>query len=256
MSDLIDDVHGSSAIEVLLVTTKAHHTRDALKPYSKRITRDTLIIFIQNGMGIVDSIRDILSSKRIVVGTTTNAVYRSHPNEAHWVHKGETILAPEASTTISPHESDIISALGQLVPYSTLERRLYRKLALNACINPVTAIFNVSNSIVADASSPAYALSSQLAKEIQQIYTLLRPDVDVSRLAEDVLQLALDTGGNTSSMLADVRAGRETEIDYINGYIVEMGHNAGIEVIPENEMVVKKVRELTGYEFSHRNRVL
>ena len=246
MSDLINDVHGSAPIEVLLVTTKAHHTRDALKPYSKRITRDTLMIFMQNGMGIVDSIRDILTSKRIVIGTTTSGVYRSHPNEAHWVYKGETLFAPEVSTTISPQENNIISTLGQLVPFSALENRLYRKLALNACINPVTAIFNVPNAVVADASSPANALSKQLAKEIQQIYTLLRPDVDVSRLAEDVVQLAHDTGGNTSSMLADVRAGRETEIDYINGYIVEMGHNAGIEVIPENEMVVKKVRELTG----------
>lgn len=245
MSDLIHDVDGSTPIDVLLVTTKAHHTRDALKPYSKRITRDTLMIFIQNGMGIVESILDILPSKRIVIGTTTNAVYRSHPNEAHWVHKGETFLAPEVSTRISPQECSIILTLGKLVPYSTLESRLYRKLALNACINPVTAIFDVSNAAVADASSPAHALSKQLAKEIQQIYALLRPDIDVSRLEEDVVQLAHDTGRNTSSMLADVRAGRETEIDYINGYIVEMGHNAGIEVVAENEMVIKKVRELT-----------
>jgi 2-dehydropantoate 2-reductase len=57
------------------------------------------------------------------------------------------------------------------------------------------------------------------------------------------MKLAKDTGGNTSSMLADVLAGRETEIDFINGQIVKMGEAMGFGV-PQNEYVVQRIKEL------------
>src|SRR5271170_8160860 len=56
ISDLVNDITGTTPIEVLLVTTKAHHAKLALLPYYERIVKDTLLIFIQNGMGIVDSV--------------------------------------------------------------------------------------------------------------------------------------------------------------------------------------------------------
>jgi 2-dehydropantoate 2-reductase len=47
-------------------------------------------------------------------------------------------------------------------------------------------------------------------------------------------------------MLADVRANRDTEIDFINGYIIKMGHKAGVEVI-ENEAVVRRIKGFAYY---------
>src|SRR5579871_6763006 len=63
---LVNDAAGTAPIEVLLVTTKAHQTKAALDPHLYRMTKDTLTIFLQNGMGIVDSVRDKLPSQRIV----------------------------------------------------------------------------------------------------------------------------------------------------------------------------------------------
>jgi 2-dehydropantoate 2-reductase len=58
------------------------------------------------------------------------------------------------------------------------------------------------------------------------------------------MRLAKDTGRNTSSMLADVLAGRETEIDFINGQIVKMGKGVGIDV-PQNEYIVQRINGLS-----------
>jgi 2-dehydropantoate 2-reductase len=244
LSDLINDVDGTKLIQVLLVTTKAHHTRNAIEPYSRRLTAETLMIFLQNGMGIVDSIRDILPSRRIIIGTTTHACYRIQKNQVQWVFKGETYFSPTPNVSLSQGEYSLLSALGHVVSYSALEERLYRKLALNACINPVTAIYNVLNGSIADTNSPVHSLSIRLAKEIQQVYGVLRPGMDMSRLVEEIIQLANNTAGNTSSMLADVRAGKETEIDFINGYIAKKGRDAGVNV-HENEGVIRSVKELT-----------
>jgi len=133
--------------------------------------------------------------------------------------------------------------MGKIVSYDVLEDRMYRKLAGNACINPVTAIFNCRNGIVAEKGSEAHSLALRLIKEVRDVYAKVRPQMDVSRMEEQVMQLASDTGGNISSMLADVRAGRDTEIDFINGYIVKMGRRAGMDV-QENENIIKKVKEM------------
>ena len=77
-----------------------------------------------------------------------------------------------------------------------------------------------------------------------EFHATCRPELDVSRLSEEVMRLAKDSGSNTSSMLADVLAGRETEIDFINGQIVRMGKNMGVDV-HENELVVQRIKELS-----------
>jgi len=240
--DLVNDANGTNPIECLIITTKAHQTRAALKPYITRLSATTLVTFIQNGMGVVDCIRDIVPSQRIVLGTTTHAVYRSHPDRFNWVFDGDTFLAPYRTTFLSPQETGILSSIGQLIVFSVLEKMLYRKLALNACINPVTAIYKVRNAEVARKGNPAHELAMRLANEIQLIYSNLHPDIDICRLAEDVTRLAINTGSNTSSMLADIINGKTTEIDFINGYIVKMGQIAGMDV-SQNEMVVQKVKE-------------
>jgi len=54
---------------------------------------------------------------------------------------------------------------------------------------------------------------------------------DTVRLERMVVSLAKATARNTSSMLQDVRVGRQTEIDYINGYIVRRGEELGIQCV-------------------------
>ena len=64
----------------------------------------------------------------------------------------------------------------------------------------------------------------------------------MQNLERHVRRIAELTASNTSSMLQDVRAGRETEIDYINGYIVDRGTQLGIEC-PHNRRVIQMVKE-------------
>lgn len=194
-------------------------------------------------MGVVDTIRDILPSKRIVLGTTSHGAYRSGTGDVHWVHAGETFFAGAPDMTISTDETHILESMGKILSSKALEDRLYRKLAGNACINPVTALCDCRNGVVADIDSPAHHMSVRLIREVQDVYSKVRPQMDVSRLEVEVMKLASDTAGNISSMLADVRAGRDTEIDFINAYIVKLGHETGASVA-ENESIITRVKAM------------
>ena len=88
--NVINDSNGKQPIKLLIVATKAHQAEAALIPYLDRLTSKTLLVFLQNGMGLVDSLKNILPSDRIALGTTTHAAYVSESNVVSWVHEGET----------------------------------------------------------------------------------------------------------------------------------------------------------------------
>lgn len=61
-------------------------------------------------------------------------------------------------------------------------------------------------------------------------------------MEREVLRVIRLTAPNISSMLQDFRQGKETEIEYVNAYIVRRGHSLGVPV-PANEHLVEMVRE-------------
>ena len=124
------------------------------------------------------------------------------------------------------------------------------KLVVNAMINPLTVIFDCKNGELFNRRPIFHLMRLLLAEASQVIHSLpeLGPDPEaasrfsVEKLEAIVLNVAEKTAKNTSSMLQDVRAGRPTEIDYINGYIVKKGKEQGIEC-KTNEKLIQLVKE-------------
>lgn len=122
------------------------------------------------------------------------------------------------------------------------------KLVINALINPLTVIFNCNNGHLFD-KSPRAALIRLLLGEAGQVVRALLSStgqVDTNRFSDEALfarvaDVATKTGANISSMLQDVRAGRQTEIDYINGYVVEQGKKFSIPCV-HNAKIVEMVK--------------
>ena len=93
-----------------------------------------------------------------------------------------------------------------------------RKVAINACINPLTAVHGVKNGALL--SEPYLARAEQIIAEVENILTELGYAQLASRLDQTVRAVMADTADNTSSMLSDVMAGRRTEVDSIVGWLL------------------------------------
>jgi 2-dehydropantoate 2-reductase len=141
-----------------------------------------------------------------------------------------------------------------VVPPGRLLHAQLEKLAINAIINPLTAMFDCFNGELFN-RPPILALMRVLLTEISAvILSILRsanpgsldPSLE-SRFSGPVLEKVIaDIGAksarNISSMCQDVRAGRKTEIDYINGYITARGTEVGIDC-RHNRTLVKLVKD-------------
>jgi 2-dehydropantoate 2-reductase len=282
----------NTPIESLFVTTKAYSVFNALRPHLHRITPHSTLIFVQNGMGVVEDVvnsffpepssrpsfitastthgalvRDThahLGTKYAVwtgVGELVWAVYpnsrilanlpslRSHASseEENPLLNPSSVVPPDLNTHLPPHLSNatLRATLATLLSLSPLQpkwlshpafrTRQMVKLAINAVINPLTAILDVQNGalLFGSGSEHSQKLGQNVCFEASQCFAAelgeSHPAVVHNRqtghldirgdhpLAPEALFKAAETimaktSINVSSMLSDVRAGRDTEM--------------------------------------------
>jgi 2-dehydropantoate 2-reductase len=123
-----------------------------------------------------------------------------------------------------------------------LERLVWRKLAVNCAINPLSAVRALPNGALL-ARSEDRELLAAAAREVQQVAAARGVDLgtDAAELARGV---ARRTGGNRSSMLQDVERGAPTEIDALNGAVILEGRRLGVPT-PVNEWLCQELARVT-----------
>ncbi len=249
-SPRVESTAEASPIRRLLVTTKSYQCESAVAAIRQRLTPDAQVILLQNGMGCQQQAARLLAGIPVYAGTTTDGAFRRTPNTLVWAGRGETWFGPlnnlakqQGSTPLEP----LLSTQLQAGYDEAIENRLWRKLAINAAINGLTALHNCRNGALAE--NPAYRQEmATLCQEIAQLArTLNIPLSDQETSADQLLQTALRiaraTAKNYSSMQQDVAYGRQTEIDFINGYISAQAKKVGVAT-PANDALVRKVRAL------------
>ncbi|MEE4203577.1 MAG: 2-dehydropantoate 2-reductase, partial [Halieaceae bacterium] len=216
-----DDPRHGEPIEHLLVCTKSYAVLDAIKQTSSRITSSTEIVLLTNGMGIGEALRDRYPRNPIMVGTTTAGCYRDKPGHWHPVAAGSTMAGWLDDTQSTMPDSML--AWQQCVPNFQWRRDMREaqlaKLAINAVINPPTALHDVING---DLLSPE--LLPQFEQACAEVSAVLKCAGAVGLAAQVHTQasaVAHATAGNTSSMRADIKGGKPTEVEAILGYLLE-----------------------------------
>lgn len=167
---------------------------------------------------------------------TNNAGSSSSSNEAQ--PNAPTPFAPSSRYLLRTlTRTPVLAAVG-FTPPELLQLQL-EKLAVNSVLNPLTSLLDTRNGALLYNFALTRTMRLLLAETSLVIRSLpeLRsyPNIDTrfsaSRLETLVVSVAHKTKDNVSSMLADVRAGRRTEIEFINGYIVRRGEEVGVKCV-------------------------
>jgi len=205
------------AIEHLLITTKSWGAGDALRSIKHRLTEHTVVVAMMNGMQHVDDLKSMIDETQLFLASTTSGCHRSGDT---WVPAGtgETIIG----TGNEQRAPSWLSCWQQGVPNlswrANMTERLIEKVAINCCINPLTAVHRVRNGELLSETH-----REQLSIVIDEVSSVLE-DLGHSTLAMELRQrvheVITDTAENRSSMLNDVIAGRRTEADAIIGWLL------------------------------------
>ena len=227
--------------DLLLVTLKAWQVSDAVKALASQLPPTSPILLLHNGMGTIDELKSV--KQPLLMATTTHAARRDGNIIVH-VASGVTHIGPAREQ--DGDYSYLADVLQQVLPdvawHDNIRPQLWRKLAVNCVINPLTALWDCPNGALKNHPQEDAALCAEVAAVIEREGLHTSAD-DIQYYVEQVIE---STAENISSMLQDVRGLRHTEIDYITGYLLKRARAHGISV-PENarlyDMVKRKESE-------------
>ncbi|MCB9480138.1 MAG: ketopantoate reductase family protein [Deltaproteobacteria bacterium] len=231
--------------DLLIVCVKSYDTAPAMQAHAAHVGDETAVLTLQNGLGNVEALADVIPATQILVGVTTHGALTVAPGRVRHTGLG-TILLGETDGRRSERASWIARLLDdadlQAGVAEDPSRLLWEKLVINAAINPVTAMLRVRNGEIAT-NPDARTLALAAASEAVDVARALGVALDKGAMLARVIQVAEATAANRSSMLADVEAGRRTEIDAINGAVVREAARLGIEV-SANVDLLRRIREM------------
>jgi 2-dehydropantoate 2-reductase len=222
--------------DLLLVTLKAWQVSDAVKGLAGTQPKSTPILLIHNGMGTVDELKSL--EQPLLIGTTTHAARRDGNVIVH-VASGTTHIGParQQDGDFSYLAETLQDVLPDVAWHNNIRPALWRKLAVNCVINPITALQECKNGELRDFPDEIKKVTHEVAAVIEREGHHISAD----ELLDYVYQIIENTAENVSSMLQDIRAMRHTECDYITGYLLRRARAHGIAV-PENARLYDLVK--------------
>jgi len=237
----VTDAAGLTA-DLAVVTVKSYDTEAATETLATG--RYDAVLSLQNGMGNEETLAASLTG--VLAGTTTHGAILTEPGVVEWTGRGETTIGPWSPGTaaLADRVGEAFRAASCPVTVDAdVQGRLWEKLAVNAAINPPTALMRVKNGALF--SGPAAPLSVAAARETARVACAVGVPVGESAAVERAREVGEATAANRSSMYQDVLAGRPTEIDAIAGYVAEAGTDHGVAV-PVNRTLWRLVRGWEG----------
>jgi len=232
--------------DVIFLCVKSLDVADGLRAAKTIAGGDTLLITLQNGIGHLEILQTHKEPPMIALGVTAQGANLVDTGHVRHAGNGITRLGLLNSTgrqaVLLQEVCDLLS--GATIETSIVENIIdfvWAKLLVNAGINALTAIHNCPNGALLESA----ATRKQLSDAVREAETVARArSIQVpSDPVAITLEVCKQTGANISSMLQDVRSGRPTEIDSINGAIVQAANELHIPV-PVNEELVSRVKEI------------
>lgn len=232
-------------IDLMLLFVKSYDTAQAMRDSGPLIGGDTCVLTLQNGLGNLEAITEVVGAGRVLGGTTSHGSTLVGPGEIRHAGVGPTVIGTldGGSRSMAETAADMFNGAGLQTRVSgDVRGDIWGKVLVNLGINALTALTGLRNGQLLEI--PELRLLMRLAVE-EGMMVAEADGVDLSIIdhVAHVYEVAEATGANRSSMLQDVDRGRRTEIDALNGAVVGLGEKLGVET-PVNRALTSLVKGL------------
>jgi len=212
-----------------IVATKAIHTKQAIAQTAHAFDESSTVCSVQNGVGNEEILAEHV--KYIIRGTTFPAGHPIAPGHIGYDIKGDTWIGPFEPTKTPMTRVEELAGLMTRSGMNTVALKDARgaqwtKLIFNASTNPVGALTLLHHG-AATRFAPTGTLFNDLIAEGEAVAKAL--GIELHGDPRQLVQKGANAPGkHRASMLQDVLAKRQTEVDFMNGAIVKWGEQAHV----------------------------
>ncbi|MDR6551360.1 2-dehydropantoate 2-reductase [Paenibacillus qinlingensis] len=244
-----DIIPNERQVDYIFLMVKQTAITDELVTYLRhQMTDQTFLVCFQNGIGHEQKLSQAIAYDKLLFAVTTEGAKRNGLHSVRHTGRGITYFGViESNKQLTPNNQHIFfvqmlkSAGFRAELSNNMEVRIWSKLVINVVINPLTAILRVPNGDLLR-SEWSRSLMQDLYEEALKLANLKRialPD----KLWDTILTVCEETKTNHSSMLQDIEAARQTEIDYLNGRLVKVAEEWDL-VLPTHDMVYRMIKAI------------
>jgi 2-dehydropantoate 2-reductase len=233
-------------VDLLIVFVKCYHTEAAVRSALAILGDDSIVLSLQNGWGNAARISNLVGADKVLVGVSYHSATSLGPGLVYHGGQGPTYLG-ELDGPISDRAKKVARFLAsggfEVQTSSEVIKEIWSKLALNAATLPTSTLAHLTADRLLR-SADMQELMQNLLREVVAVANAAKIALNFDERWSVITRLLSKLAPNTKgSMLQDVEQKRPTEIDVINGAIVEAGERLGIST-PYNRAVVSLMKAL------------
>ncbi len=219
-----DDPSDLEKTRLVLVLVKSYDTGQIF-PVREVLEEDGVVLTLQNGLGNAETLVKGFGEKKVAAGITNYAAFRISPGVIGWGGDGHIYSGPWKKAMDMGWVCDLLKEAGLNVSCVSDPRPfLWKKVAVNATINTITALTRLKNGELLK-TEPVLAMMRKICEETRMAAERKGIVLDEEELWKMVKATMKMTTRNRSSMLEDVEKRRKTEIESIAGEILKLSRN-------------------------------
>lgn len=243
----VTSVEGIGSVDLIILFVKALFSRAALAGSRGLIGPDTYVMTLQNGSGHEDILEEFVDRDHIILGTTEDNGAVLGPGYIRRGGSGKTNVGmlTHDKKGFLPLLREAFDCCGFRVEiHDKVNQLIWDKLFTNVSLSAVTGILQVDMGYIAS-NEYAWAMTVRLIKEAVAVAVAMGLEADEEAITEQVRKVSEMSPEGCTSIRADLRDGRASEIDTISGSVVRAAAKAGVPV-PCHEFVVNMVHAMEG----------
>ena len=236
---------------LIFLAVKTTFTKKVLQDLKDVIGPDTYLVSHQNGIGTEDDIAEVFGKNRALRGVLNYAGNLVTPGVIDMTF----FNPPNYIGTLSPEADEMAKTVAELLTESGLttkftpeiQSKIWEKAILNSTLSGICAITQMTMKEAMSFQETYHMVSNVL---IEAIHVATINGVNIDPEFHDKALAYLKKGGHHKpSMLIDIENHRQTEVEYLNGKVVDIAHKNNIKV-PFNEAIVSFI---SGLDFVNKN---
>ena len=241
------DTSEEKPVDLVILFVKALFSRAALENNSALIGPDTRLMTLQNGAGHEDLLKEFVSEDRVIIGTTEDngaVLGLGHVRRGGTGVTNVGMLTEDRDGFLDRLKENFDSCGFEVRIHENIQYLIWDKLFTNVSLSALTGILQVDMGYIA-ADEYAWKLCCQLIHETILTAAAAGLEFDEEAVKEKVRKTSLNNPHGCTSIRADLRDGRRTEVDTISGAVVRAASRYGVDV-PGHTFVVNLVHGMEG----------